>query len=252
MDRRRRTNTVNVGYPGAFIAGMLSFASPCVLPLVPAYLSFLAGVSFSDVSAGDRTPAIARRVMLAAVSFVFGFATVFTILGATATALGRFLSAHLDVLDVASGVLIVLFGLHYTGLIRVRYFDLEKRIHSRHVNAGMAGAYLIGLSFGFGWTPCVGPVLATILSFAANESSVWKGALLLTAYSAGIGVPFLLAAAFVEPFMRVATSLKRRMRWIEISMGTMMIATRVLIIGGSLSNVSGWILQHAPALGRFG
>ncbi|GAC1413528.1 MAG: cytochrome c biogenesis protein CcdA [Vulcanimicrobiaceae bacterium] len=243
---------MNIGYPGAFFAGMLSFASPCVLPLVPAYLSFLAGVSFADVSAPDRSPQNARRVMSAALSFVCGFATVFTVLGATATALGHFLSAHLAILDVASGVLIVLFGLHYTGLLRVRYFDLEKRIHSQRVAAGIVGAYLIGLSFGFGWTPCVGPVLATILSFAANESSVWKGAILLAVYSAGIGVPFLLAAAFVEPFMRVATSLKRRMRWLEMSMGTMMIVTGVLIIGGSLSYVSGWILQHAPALGRVG
>ncbi len=243
---------MNVGYPGAFFAGMLSFASPCVLPLVPAYLSFLAGVTFADVSAAQRRPEIARRVMTAALAFVFGFATVFIVLGATATTLGRFLSSHLDVLDVASGILIVLFGLHYTGLVKIRLFNFEKRFDHSRVGGGAIGAYAIGLSFGFGWTPCVGPVLATILTFAANASSVWRGAALLAVYSAGIGVPFLLAAAFVGPFLRVAARLQRRMRWIEISLGTMMIVTGVLVTLGSLANVSGWLLEHAPILGRLG
>lgn len=243
---------MNVGYPGAFVAGMLSFASPCVLPLVPAYLSFLAGVSFADLSANERSPALTRRVMNAALAFVCGFSTVFVVLGATATALGRLLSAHLDVLDIVSGLLIVLFGLHYTGLLRIGFLYADTRFDSSRIAGGVAGAYLIGLAFGFGWTPCVGPVLATILTFAANASSVGRGAALLAIYSAGIGIPFVLAAAFVGPFARLTARLKRRMRWIELSIGTMMIVTGILVTMGSLANVSGWLLKYAPALGRFG
>ena len=248
----RYRNGVNVGFPGAFFAGMLSFASPCVLPLVPAYLSFLAGVSVAELSATERRAVVSRRVVGAALAFVLGFSTVFIALGATATALGRILSAHLDLLDIASGVVIVLFGLHYTGILRVRFFNADTRFDSSRIAGGIPGAYLIGLAFGFGWTPCVGPVLATILTFAANADSVGRGAALLAAYSAGIGVPFLLAATFVGPFARFATRVKRRMRWIELSIGSLMIATGILVTVGSLANVSGWLLKYAPVLGRFG
>lgn len=242
----------SVTYAGAAVAGMLSFASPCVLPLVPAYLSFLGGVSFESLASETRDASTGRRVMLAAVAFVLGFTTVFVALGASATLVGRVLSDHIDVLAKVAGAIIIVFGLHYMGVLRIPFLARDVRFHPTTLPRGIVGAYVMGLAFAFGWTPCVGPVLATILTLAGNSRSVAHGALLLGVYAAGLGVPFLIAAAAVGPFMRVVARLRSRMRSLEVALGGMMIVTGVLIWVGSIADVSGWLLRSFPVLARGG
>ncbi|HVA36075.1 MAG TPA: cytochrome c biogenesis protein CcdA [Candidatus Dormibacteraeota bacterium] len=241
----------DVSYPGALLAGVLSFASPCILPLVPAYLSFLAGVSFEEIADERRDPAIARRVVLSSLAFVAGFVTVFVVLGASASVVSRVLVDHLGLLAKVAGVVVILFGLHYTGLLPLRLLSYDLRFRPVRASGG-AGAFLMGLAFAFGWTPCVGPVLATILTLAAAQTSIWRGVALLTCYGIGIGLPFVAAAAAVGPFMRLAAGMRSRMRWVEVALGGMMIATGSLILVGSVANVSGWLMRTFPALSRVG
>ena len=249
---RERVSGFDVGYPTAFAAGAASFASPCVLPLVPGYLSFLAGVSYDEMVLPVRDRAVSRRVFAAALAFVAGFMVVFVALGASATLVGRILIDHMDALEKISGVLIILFGLHFIGVLRVPTLQRDVRFHPGRLPTGPGGAFLMGLAFGFGWTPCVGPILATILALAAVGSSVPRGMTLLACYALGIGLPFLFAAAAFQPFLRMAARFKTRMRAIETAVGALMIATGVLITTGSLAGTSGWLLRTFPALGRFG
>ncbi|MCW9039307.1 MAG: cytochrome c biogenesis protein CcdA, partial [Rhodospirillales bacterium] len=241
---------MEVTYAGALLAGLLSFVSPCVLPLVPAYLCFLGGASLDQLTTEkgvDR--AVSRRVFVSAVAFVLGFGTVFVILGATATVLSRFIAENLDVLGKIAGVVIVVFGLHYMGLFRIGFLNFEKRFHVEDKPSGLVGAYFLGLAFAFGWTPCVGPVLATILMVAAAGDSVTYGISLLSVYAAGIGVPFLIAALAVRPFMAFMARFRKHMRKVEISIGSLLVLTGVLIFSGSLAEVGQWLLETFPVLG---
>ena len=185
----------DVSYAGAFGAGILSFLSPCVLPLVPPYLCFLGGVSF-DQLAGDEDSdnKMMRRVLLSAVLFVLGFSTVFVALGATASAIGELVSEYLDLFAQGAGVVIIILGLHFMGVFKIGIFYREARFQAETKPASLIGAYIVGLAFAFGWTPCVGPVLAAILMVAGSESSVTYGASLLAVYSLGLGLPFFVAA----------------------------------------------------------
>ncbi len=242
-----------VGYAGAALAGLLSFVSPCVLPLVPPYLCFLAGVSAEQLAGEGPVPAgAARRVVVAAAAFVAGFTTVFVALGAAASAVGRLVADHLDVLATAAGVVIILLGLHFLGVLRLSALYREWRLHPGAKPAGLAGAYVVGLAFAFGWTPCVGPVLATILFVAAAEDTVWQGAGLLAVYALGIGVPFLLAALLARPFLALMRRFRRHLRRVEQVMGALLVVTGVLFITGSVNDVGYWLLETFPALGRVG
>ncbi|HVP38485.1 MAG TPA: cytochrome c biogenesis protein CcdA, partial [Candidatus Saccharimonadales bacterium] len=178
------------------VAGLTSFISPCVLPIVPGYLSFISGVSLEEIQGSGA----ARRVMLAAVAFVLGFSTVFVALGASATLVGAFLKHHGALLAKVAGVVIIIFGLHMTGLVKIPFLTYEKRFHARERPISPLGAYVVGLAFAFGWTPCIGPILAGILTLAAAQHTVARGILLLSFYSLGLGLPFLLAAAAVNGF----------------------------------------------------
>jgi cytochrome c-type biogenesis protein len=244
---------LEVSYAGAALAGLLSFLSPCVLPLVPPYLCFLAGVSIEQLQ--DRTeapPGVGRRVLLHALAFVLGFTTVFVALGASASAVGRLVADHLDVLAKVAGVVIVLLGLHFLGVLRIAALYRELRFHSAARPAGLAGAYVIGLAFAFGWTPCVGPVLAAILFVAAAEDSAWQGAGLLGVYALGIGVPFLLAALLARPFLAFMQRFRRHLHRVEQAMGALLVVTGVLFITGSVNAIGFWLLETFPALGRVG
>ena len=242
-----------VGYAGAALAGLLSFLSPCVLPLVPPYLCFLAGVSIEQLQgAGDAVPGAGRRVFAHALAFVLGFATVFVALGASASAVGRLVADHLDVLSKVAGVLIVLLGLHFLGVFRLAALYREFRFHGAGKPAGLAGAYAVGLAFAFGWTPCVGPVLAAILFVAAGEDTVWKGASLLGVYALGIGVPFLLAALLAPAFLGFMQRFRRHLHRVEQVMGLFLVITGVLFITGSVNEIGFWLLETFPALGRVG
>lgn len=244
---------MEVSLVGALLAGLLSFLSPCVLPLVPPYLCFLSGASIEQLSREGEIPvAVTRRVLLAAVAFVLGFGTVFVALGATASALGRMVADQLDLLGQIAGVVIILLGLHFLGVFRIALLFREARFQVAGRPSGLIGAYIIGLAFAFGWTPCVGPVLAAILLVAASESSAFHGAVLLGAYSVGIGVPFLAAAFAVRPFLELMKRFRRHLGRIEQVIGVLLIATGVLFLTGSINDIAFWLLETFPGLGRVG
>jgi len=244
---------LEVSYFGALMAGLLSFLSPCVLPLVPPYLCFLGGVSLDQLTGdGEAPPDAGRRVFVAAVAFVLGFATVFVALGATSSAVGRLMAQHLDLLAKIAGVVIALLGLHFLGVFRFAFLMREARFHIESRPAGLAGAYVIGLAFAFGWTPCVGPILAAILFVAASKDSVLYGASLLAAYAAGLGIPFLVAALAAGPFTRFMRQFRRHVRKIEIALGILLVLTGVLFLSGMMSEMAYWILEAFPSLGRIG
>jgi cytochrome c-type biogenesis protein len=245
-------NALAIGYAGAFGAGIASFVSPCILPLVPAYLSFLAGVSYDDAVETHARPGVRRRLIAAAVAFVVGFVLIFVAFGASATLIGRVLTDQAALLAKISGVMIIALGLLQMGVLHVGLAARDLRFHPKRLPAGPLGAFVTGLAFAFGWTPCVGPILAAILALAANDGSVGHGVILLAAYGAGIGVPFLAAAFALAPFTKLMGRWRERMRVVEVSVGSLMVATGALIFTGSIASVGGWLLQKFPALGRVG
>jgi cytochrome c-type biogenesis protein len=242
---------MEVGHLGAFGAGLLSFLSPCVLPLVPPYLCFLAGVSMDDLHRGSNLGR-STLVLGRALAFVLGFGIVFVGLGAGASGLGRLLSEHLTLLTRIAGVVIVVFGLHMLGAFRSLALLRDARFQVTRRPAGSLGAFVVGLAFAFGWSPCVGPVLASILLVAGAEAEPWQGAALLGVYAAGLGVPFLLAALFSRPFLAWLASFRRHLGAIEKTMGGALVITGLLIFTGTMPVLAGWLLDLAPALGRIG
>lgn len=244
---------MDVSYIGALGAGFLSFLSPCVLPLVPPYLCFIGGVSLEQLSDDEGVePGVMRAVLLSALVFVLGFSTVFVSLGATASSLGQFIADYMDVLAQIAGVVIIILGVHFTGLIRIPILYREARFHAEKKPAGLIGPYLIGLAFAFGWTPCVGPVLAAILMVAGSDASVTYGASLLAAYSAGLGIPFLLAAVAMKPFLAFMSRFRKHLQTVERVIGILLILTGILFLTGSMSTIAFWILETFPTLGRVG
>lgn len=244
---------LDVGYLGAFAAGLLSFLSPCVLPLVPPYLAFIGGVTLDQADGPGAAPAgRARVVFFAALAFVLGFSTVFVAMGATASLVGQAVSEHLDTLAMAAGVVIILFGLHFLGVLPVKLFYREARYHPATRPAGLVGAYVVGLAFAFGWTPCVGPVLATILFVAGSEQTVARGATLLLAYALGIGLPFLAASLAAGPFMAFMRRFRRWVPWVERTLGAILVLTGVFFLTGMVNEAAYWLLETFPTLGRVG
>jgi cytochrome c-type biogenesis protein len=243
----------DVSFAGAFAAGILSFLSPCVLPLVPPYLCFLGGVTLEEMTSdGQMDRGLWRRVMFTALLFVLGFSTVFIILGATASLLGELLADNIDLLSKIAGVVIILLGLHFLGVFRFAFLNRDVRFRGPTRQIGWVGAYFIGLAFAFGWTPCVGPVLAAILMVAGGESSVSYGVGLLSVYSLGLGLPFLLAAGLMKPFMALMVHFRKRMVWIERGMGALLVATGLLFLSGTFSEMAYWLLEAVPVLGKIG
>ncbi len=252
-------------------AGALSFLSPCVLPLVPAYLCFIAGTSLDEVAGvrggavmagagggvvvadgGAAAVGVTRRVAIYALAFVLGFSTVFVSLGATASAVSALLFDHLDVISQVAGVVIVVFGLHYMGLFRIKLLNREARFQVGRVPGGLFGAYAVGLAFAFGWTPCIGPILATILTIAAGTDSVGYGASLLTVYALGLGIPFMAAALAVGPFMGFLSRFRRHLHKVEIGVGALLVATGFMIFFNRLSDLSYYLIEVFPALAEIG
>lgn len=243
---------LDVSFGGAFLAGLISFISPCVLPIVPPYLAWLAGLSFEELKSETIDSGTRRRIILAALAFVLGFATVFIALGATASVIGKTIAQYFDILSIIAGVIIIVMGLHFVGAFRIALLYREARIQVSHKPAGMIGAYVMGLAFAFGWTPCVGPVLAAILFVAGSEGTALRGASLLAAYSFGIGIPFLLAAVFASRFLAWAARFKRHMHKVEIAMGVLLILTGILFITGQMSAISYWLLETFPIFATIG
>jgi cytochrome c-type biogenesis protein len=243
---------LDVSLGGALLAGLLSFVSPCVLPLVPPYLAWLAGVSFEELKDSEVGGAQRRRIVLAAIAFVLGFATVFIGLGATASVIGKTIAQYFDTLSIIAGALIIVMGLHFLGVFRIGLLYREARVQVSRKPVGLFGAYVIGLAFAFGWTPCVGPVLAAILFVAGSEGTALRGALLLAVYSLGIGIPFILAALFASRFLGWAARFRRHMRKVEMAMGALLVVTGVLFVTGQMSTISFWLLETFPAFQTIG
>jgi cytochrome c-type biogenesis protein len=242
---------MNVSVAAALAAGMLSFLSPCVLPLVPPYLVYLTGTSIERLADAEPEGRVKRETMIAALLFVFGFSTVFVALGAGASAIGAVLRAYASELAIVAGICIIVMGLHFLGLTPIAWLMREKRMQMTKP-VGLWGAYLMGLAFALGWTPCIGPILAAILAVAASEDTVVKGAGMLAVYSLGLGVPFLLAAFAVEPFAAFLSRFKAHLGLVEKAMGGLLVLTGVAFLTGTVSEVSYWLLDTFPALGKIG
>ena len=241
----------DVSVPAAVLAGLISFLSPCVLPLVPPYLVYLTGATIEHVSNDETVSASKRAVMSSALMFVLGFSTVFVALGASASFIGGFIRAWSAQFSILAGIVIIIMGLHFLGLTRIGLLMREGRLTAPKP-VGLWGAYVMGLAFAFGWTPCIGPILAAILSVAAAEATVTKGAMLLAVYSAGLGIPFLLAAFAIEQFSALFMRMKHHLHSVERAMGVLMVITGIGFLTGAVSNVSIWLLETFPALQNFG
>jgi cytochrome c-type biogenesis protein len=214
----------------AFIAGTVSFLSPCVLPLVPGYISLISGATLEELQESSlERKRLMRMVMTNSLAFIFGFSIVFILLGAVATKLGQLTRSYHSILTVIAGAVIVIFGLHLVGLLKIRFLYADKRMHSLKSDPNLWGSFLVGFAFAFGWTPCIGPILSAILTLAASEDSVSKGIGLLAIYSAGLALPFLLTSLGIERFLRFYANFRRHLRKVEVTSGVLLIALGLLI-----------------------
>jgi cytochrome c-type biogenesis protein len=241
----------DITMPAALLAGLISFLSPCVLPLVPPYLVYLSGVSLERLADAEPEPRVRRETLLAALLFVLGFSTVFVMLGASASAIGNVLRVHADALGKVAGIVIIVMGLHFLGVLRLQWLMRQKRLEVAKP-VGLWGAYAMGLAFAFGWTPCIGPILAAILAVAASEATVTKGAGLLAVYSLGLGIPFLLAAFAVEPFAAFLVRFRAHLAMVEKVMGGLLVLTGIGFLTGFINEASYWLLETFPVLGKIG
>jgi cytochrome c-type biogenesis protein len=229
----------------ALAAGILSFLSPCVLPIVPPYLAYMSGISLGEMKSG-------RKPLLAASFFVLGLSTVFLLMGAASSAFGAFFLARSQTFATLSAIVVMIFGAHFLGIFRLRFLDQDIRLNAGDKGGSAMGAYVLGLAFAFGWTPCIGPQLGAILTIAAQEGSVGRGTLLLAVYALGLGLPFLLVAAFFPRLTPLMALMKRHMERIEKIMGLMLWTIGLLMLTGGFSQFSYWLLEHLPALSQFG
>jgi len=244
---------LDIGLLTALGAGLISFVSPCVLPIVPPYLAYLAGISFSELSGSTTiTPALRRRIVLSSLAFVAGFTVIFVALGATASIIGQSIARYFDTLSIIAGLIITVMGLHFLGLFRIGFLYREARIDIKSKPAGIAGAFIMGLAFAFGWTPCIGPVLATILFMAGSEDTLLQSTGLLAAYSLGIGIPFILAALFASRFIGWANRFKKHMGLVEKIMGAFLVFTGILFMTGQMSRIAQWLLSTFPVFSTIG
>jgi cytochrome c-type biogenesis protein len=233
----------------ALLAGVLSFLSPCVLPIVPPYLAYMGGISMQDMTGDGRAR---RRAILPALFFVMGLSTVFLLLGFTASTMGHLFLRNAELFGQIAGAVVIVFGLHFLGIFRIPFLMREARLDAGDRGGSAFGAYVLGLAFAFGWTPCIGPVLGAILSMAATEATVARGTAMLGVYALGLGLPFLLAAVFVQRSMVIMTRIKRHMALIERIMGLMLLAVGIALLTGAFSAFSWWLLETFPALSRLG
>ena len=231
----------------AFVAGFLSFISPCVLPLIPGYVSFVSGVSLEDMR-GDAAVSSARRhVLVTSLFFVLGFSLVFIALGATASVVGQFIFRQQPILAKIAGVLLVIFGLHTMGVFRIALLESEKRMQADRKPAGALGAMLVGIAFAFGWSPCIGPILGGILALAASKNTVWEGIELLAVYSVGLGIPFLLTSIAINQFFAVTKRIRKHYHAIEVVSGSLLVVIGVLIFTNQFTIIVRYLQPYLPS-----
>lgn len=236
---------LDVSFGGAALAGLLSFLSPCILPMVPFYLSYLAGLSVKELRDGGAiAPGAQRRLVLQAMLFALGVTTVFVLLGLGATALGRTFVQWRDTLSWLAGGILILFGLHFLGILKIGFFYREARVQSQTKPTTVFGAYIMGLAFGFGWTPCVGPALAAILMVASGMGELWRGGALLLVYGLAMTLPFVVAALFAAPFLSWVARHRALMGYVEKAMGVMLIVFGLLIATNSVNVIADWLIRN--------
>jgi len=238
---------------GALAAGLLSFFTPCILPMVPFYLSYMGGLSMAELRGdGQIAPGAQKRLIASAVFFALGVTTIFMLLGMGATALGSMFGQYLDTLSYVAAAILLVFGLHFLGVIRVPLLYREARMESSAEASTILGAYLMGLAFGFGWTPCVGPALASILMIASGMGDIWRGALLLFVYGAGMTAPFIVAAFFARPFLAWVQRHRAAFGWVEKGMGAMLIVFAILIATGGVNLIADAMIRWFPGFASVG
>lgn len=238
---------MEISYLGAAIAGLLSFFTPCVLPMVPFYLSYMGGMSMAELQGDDEiAPGAQRRLILASISFALGVTTIFVLLGMGATTAGQFVAQWKSVLAYVAAAILIVFGLHFLGIFRIGLLYREARLDSTKKPAGLAGAYVMGLAFGFGWTPCVGPALASVLFMAGGMGNVWEGGFLLLVYGVAMTSPFVVAAFFAKPFLGWARRNRKYLAYVEKVMGVMLIVFGILIATGSVNVIADWMIKAMP------
>jgi cytochrome c-type biogenesis protein len=240
----------NVTLLAAFLAGVLSFISPCVLPLIPGYLSFVSGITLEEMRGGGTlaapTPGARRKAVIASLAFVLGFSLVFISLGASATALGAYLMERLTVLGKIAGIIIILFGLHMMGVLRIGWLYSEKRVQTQKKPAGFFGAMVVGVAFAFGWTPCIGPILAAILAVAAAQESVGQGVKLLAVYSLGLGIPFIATSLAINQFFAASARIRKHYHAIEVVSGALLVIVGVLIFTNRFTIIAQYLSPFLP------
>lgn len=230
----------NVSVLYAFGAGLVSFLSPCVLPLVPGYISIISGSSLDQLKAQERDSSLFRTVLMNSIMFIIGFSVTFILLGATATWVGQLLLSRMRLLGQLAGLLLIVFGIHLTGLVKINFLYRDKRFHNVEKPRGLLGAFVLGLAFAFGWTPCIGPILASIMAIASTRETVGQGMFLLAVYSAGLGIPFLLTSVALNKFLAFYGRFKKHFRAVEVASGALVIVVGVLILTGSLTRLATW------------
>ena len=231
----------NVSVFAAFIAGLVSFLSPCVLPLVPGYISIVSGSSLDQLKARSKEASLFRTVLLNSVMFIVGFSITFILLGASATWVGQVLVSRMRLLGQLAGLILIVFGIHLMGIFKINFLYKDKRFHNVEKPRGLFGALVLGLAFAFGWTPCIGPILAGILTLASTKQTVTQGMFLLAIYSAGLGIPFLLTSLALNKFLTFYSRFKKHFHAVEVVSGALVIAVGVLILTGSLTRLATWL-----------
>jgi cytochrome c-type biogenesis protein len=235
----------NVSLIAAFGAGFLSFISPCVLPLIPGYLSFVSGVSLEEMR-DDAAVAARRRVVITSLAFVVGFSLVFVALGASASAIGKFLFRNSNILGKIAGILVIIFGLHTMGVFRIPFLETDKRLQAGSKPKSLMGAVMVGMAFGFGWTPCIGPILSGILVLAGSQETVWQGVVLLAVYSMGLGIPFLLTSLAINKFFAASGRIRRHYHKIEIASGALLVGIGVLLFTDQMTVIVRYLTPYLP------
>jgi cytochrome c-type biogenesis protein len=237
-------DSLGIGFTAAFAAGLLSFLSPCVLPLVPSYLSFVTGLGMEELESGDAE--LRRMTLIHSLLFVAGFSSIFLALGASASFLGQVLREYQLWIARIGGVIVLLFGLHLLGLTPVRWLQRERRMHLERKPVGYVGSFLVGVTFGAGWTPCIGPILGGILTFAATRQTLGEGVQLLAFYSAGLAVPFILSAVGFTWFLATFKRLRRHIVWVERASGALLVIVGLLLLSGQFTMLASWAANLTP------
>jgi cytochrome c-type biogenesis protein len=236
----------NVTLIAAFGAGFLSFISPCVLPLIPGYLSFVSGVSLEEMRDDDASAARRRQVVVTSLAFILGFSIVFVALGASASAVGKFLFRNSNILGKVAGVLVIIFGLHTMGVFRIPFLETEKRLQAGSKPKTLIGAVMVGMAFGFGWTPCIGPILAGILLLAGSKETVFEGVVMLAVYSMGLGIPFLLTALAINKFFAASKRIRRHYHKIELASGALLVGIGLLLFTDQMTVIVRYLTPYLP------